>query len=98
VDLLNNGCLQENVPGEFPYTAGFIRLKEQGEDPTRCLPGKADQNEPTDVVHLREVGLPAKRLSKQPFDSVPYMETTPINVQIFNGKIGMQVVFVCCLE
>ncbi|HAZ93511.1 MAG TPA: methylmalonyl-CoA mutase, partial [Chitinophagaceae bacterium] len=29
--------LQENVPGEFPFTAGVFPLKREGEDPTRML-------------------------------------------------------------
>jgi methylmalonyl-CoA mutase len=32
--------LQENVPGEFPYTAGVFPLKREGEDPTRMFVGE----------------------------------------------------------
>ncbi|MCB0679537.1 MAG: hypothetical protein KDC32_01020, partial [Saprospiraceae bacterium] len=32
--------LQENVPGEFPYTAGVFPFKRQGEDPTRMFAGE----------------------------------------------------------
>jgi methylmalonyl-CoA mutase len=32
--------LQENIPGEFPYTAGVFELKRQGEDPTRMFAGE----------------------------------------------------------
>ncbi|MEO6856921.1 MAG: hypothetical protein ABI410_08545, partial [Rhodoferax sp.] len=32
--------LQENVPGEFPYTAGVFPLKREGEDPTRMFAGE----------------------------------------------------------
>ncbi|MEX0636101.1 MAG: cobalamin-dependent protein, partial [Ferruginibacter sp.] len=32
--------LQENVPGEFPYTAGVFPLKRVGEDPTRMFAGE----------------------------------------------------------
>src|SRR5690606_9017810 len=28
-------ALQENVPGEFPYTSGLFPFKREGEDPTR---------------------------------------------------------------
>ena len=31
--------LQENVPGEFPFTAGVFPLKREGEDPTRMFAG-----------------------------------------------------------
>jgi isobutyryl-CoA mutase len=32
--------LQENVPGEFPYTAGLYPFKRAGEDPTRMFAGE----------------------------------------------------------
>ena len=32
--------LQENVPGEFPYTAGLFPFKREGEDPTRMFAGE----------------------------------------------------------
>ncbi|MFB1040867.1 MAG: methylmalonyl-CoA mutase, partial [Polaribacter sp.] len=32
--------LQENVPGEFPYTAGLYPFKRIGEDPTRMFAGE----------------------------------------------------------
>jgi methylmalonyl-CoA mutase N-terminal domain/subunit len=32
--------LQENIPGEFPYTAGVFPLKREGEDPTRMFAGE----------------------------------------------------------
>ena len=42
-------CLQENVPGEFPFTAGFIRLSVRVKILHVCLRVKADQSVPTDV-------------------------------------------------
>src|SRR5690606_27168592 len=38
-DLLK-WMLQENVPGEFPYTSGLYPFKRQGEDPTRMFAGE----------------------------------------------------------
>ncbi|MBL4663201.1 MAG: methylmalonyl-CoA mutase family protein, partial [Flavobacteriaceae bacterium] len=32
--------LQENVPGEFPYTSGLYPIKRTGEDPTRMFAGE----------------------------------------------------------
>ena len=29
--------LQENVPGQFPYTSGIFPFKREGEDPLECL-------------------------------------------------------------
>ena len=33
-------CLQENVPGEFPYTSGLYPFKRTGEDPARMFAGE----------------------------------------------------------
>ena len=33
-------CLQENVPGEFPYASGLYPFKRTGEDPTRMFAGE----------------------------------------------------------
>ena len=41
--------LQENVPGEFPFHCRSFSFQAEGEDPTECLPAKADRKEPTDV-------------------------------------------------
>ena len=32
--------LQENVPGQFPYTSGIFPFKREGEDPTRMFAGE----------------------------------------------------------
>ena len=47
-DLLK-WILQENVPGEFPYTAGVFRFKREGEDPTRMFAGEGCPSAPTNV-------------------------------------------------
>jgi len=41
--------LQENTPGNFPFTAGIYPFKREGEDPTRMLPVKVDLKEPTNA-------------------------------------------------
>ena len=33
-------CLQENVPGEFPFTSGLYPFKRTGEDPARMFAGE----------------------------------------------------------
>jgi methylmalonyl-CoA mutase len=33
-------CLQENVPGEYPFTAGLYPFKRAGEDPSRMFAGE----------------------------------------------------------
>ncbi|MEO6670705.1 MAG: methylmalonyl-CoA mutase family protein [Ferruginibacter sp.] len=61
--------LQENVPGEYPFTAGVFPLKREGEDPTRMFAGEGGPERTNKRFHYVSVGQPAKRLSTA-FDSV----------------------------
>lgn len=79
--------LQENIPGEFPYTAGVFEMKRQGEDPTRMFAGEGGPERTNKRFHYVSLGQPAKRLSTA-FDSVTlYGEDPDIRPDIF-GKIG----------
>ena len=79
--------LQENIPGEFPYTAGVFELKRQGEDPTRMFAGEGGPERTNKRFHYVSVGSPAKRLSTA-FDSVTlYGEDPAIRPDIY-GKVG----------
>ncbi|MCW3082489.1 methylmalonyl-CoA mutase family protein, partial [Segetibacter sp.] len=79
--------LQENIPGEFPYTAGVFELKRQGEDPTRMFAGEGGPERTNKRFHYVSLGQPAKRLSTA-FDSVTlYGEDPEIRPDIY-GKIG----------
>ncbi|HRN94642.1 MAG TPA: methylmalonyl-CoA mutase family protein, partial [Chitinophagales bacterium] len=55
--------LQENVPGEFPYTAGVFPLKREGEDPTRMFAGEGGPERTNKRFHYVSAGQPAIRLS-----------------------------------
>jgi methylmalonyl-CoA mutase len=61
--------LQENVPGQFPYTAGVFPLKRDGEDPTRMFAGEGGPERTNRRFHYVSHGQPAIRLSTA-FDSV----------------------------
>jgi methylmalonyl-CoA mutase len=61
--------LQENVPGQFPYTSGLYPFKRQGEDPTRMFAGEGGPERTNKRFHYVSLGMPAKRLSTA-FDSV----------------------------
>ena len=61
--------LQENVPGEFPFTSGVFPFKRQGEDPTRMFAGEGGPERTNKRFHYVSHGLPAARLSTA-FDSV----------------------------
>lgn len=89
--------LQENVPGEFPYTAGVFPFKREGEDPTRMFAGEGGPERTNKRFHYVSLGLPAKRLSTA-FDSVTlYGEDPDLRPDIY-GKIGNSGVSICCLD
>ena len=79
--------LQENVPGEFPYTAGVFPLKRDGEDPTRMFAGEGGPERTNKRFHYVSVGQPAKRLSTA-FDSVTLYGEDPAYRPDIYGKIG----------
>lgn len=89
--------LQENVPGEFPYTAGLFPFKRTGEDPTRMFAGEGGPERTNRRFHYVSLGMPAKRLSTA-FDSVTLYGNDPhIRPDIY-GKIGNSGVSICCLD
>lgn len=89
--------LQENVPGEFPYTAGVFPFKRENEDPTRMFAGEGGPERTNKRFHYVSLGLPAKRLSTA-FDSVTLYGNNPdLRPDIF-GKIGNSGVSICTLD
>ncbi len=89
--------LQENVPGEFPYTAGVFPFKRQGEDPTRMFAGEGGPERTNKRFHYVSEGMPAKRLSTA-FDSVTLYGEDPDHRPDIYGKIGNSGVSVSCLD
>ncbi|MEP6711891.1 MAG: methylmalonyl-CoA mutase family protein, partial [Ferruginibacter sp.] len=79
--------LQENVPGEFPYTAGVFPLKREGEDPTRMFAGEGGPERTNRRFHYVSLGQPAKRLSTA-FDSVTLYGEDPAYRPDIYGKVG----------
>jgi methylmalonyl-CoA mutase len=79
--------LQENVPGEFPYTAGVFPLKREGEDPTRMFAGEGGPERTNRRFHYVSLGQPAKRLSTA-FDSVTLYGEDPGHRPDIYGKVG----------
>ncbi|MEE2801178.1 MAG: methylmalonyl-CoA mutase family protein, partial [Bacteroidota bacterium] len=90
-------CLQENVPGEFPYTAGLYPFKRTGEDPTRMFAGEGGPERTNRRFHYVSLGMPAKRLSTA-FDSVTLYGNDPGHRPDIYGKIGNAGVSICCLD
>ncbi len=95
-DLLK-WVLQENVPGEFPYTAGIYPFKREGEDPTRMFAGEGAPERTNKRFHYVSVGMDAKRLSTA-FDSVTLYGNDPDLRPDIYGKIGNAGVSICCLD
>ena len=89
--------LQENVPGEFPYTAGLYPFKRAGEDPARMFAGEGGPERTNRRFHYVSAGLPAKRLSTA-FDSVTLYGNDPDHRPDIYGKIGNAGVSICCLD
>ncbi len=89
--------LQENVPGEFPFTAGVFPFKREGEDPTRMFAGEGGPERTNKRFHYVSLGLPAKRLSTA-FDSVTLYGRDPGTRPDIYGKIGNAGVSICCLD
>lgn len=89
--------LQENVPGEFPYTAGLFPFKREGEDPTRMFAGEGGPERTNRRFHYVSLGMPAKRLSTA-FDSVTLYGNDPDYRPDIYGKIGNSGVSICCLD
>lgn len=87
----------ENVPGEFPYTAGVFPFKRKGEDPTRMFAGEGCPERTNKRFHYVSLGMPAKRLSTA-FDSVTLYGEDPDYRPDIYGKIGNSGVSVCCLD
>lgn len=89
--------LQENVPGEYPYTAGLYPFKRTGEDPARMFAGEGGPERTNRRFHYVSAGLPAKRLSTA-FDSVTLYGNDPDLRPDIYGKIGNAGVSICCLD
>ncbi len=89
--------LQENFPGEFPYTAGIYPFKREGEDPTRMFAGEGGPERTNKRFHYVSLGMPAKRLSTA-FDSVTLYGHDPAYRPDIYGKIGNSGVSICCLD
>jgi isobutyryl-CoA mutase len=89
--------LTENVPGEFPYTAGVFPFKRTGEDPTRMFAGEGGPERTNKRFHYVSLGMPAARLSTA-FDSVTLYGEDPDYRPDIYGKIGNSGVSIACLD
>jgi methylmalonyl-CoA mutase len=89
--------MRENVPGEFPYTAGVFPFKRKEEDPTRMFAGEGGPERTNRRFHYVSLDMPANRLSTA-FDSVTLYGEDPDHRPDIYGKIGNSGVSICCLD
>lgn len=89
--------LQENVPGEFPYTAGVYPFKRKEEDPTRMFAGEGGPERTNRRFHYLSLDMPANRLSTA-FDSVTLYGEDPDHRPDIYGKVGNSGVSICSLD
>ncbi|MEK4128596.1 fused isobutyryl-CoA mutase/GTPase IcmF [Solibacillus sp. FSL W8-0474] len=88
---------KENVPGEFPYTAGVFPFKREGEDPKRQFAGEGTPERTNKRFHYLSKDDDAKRLSTA-FDSVTLYGEDPHTRPDIYGKVGESGVSICTLE
>jgi len=89
--------LLENVPGEFPFTAGVFPFKRQAEDPTRMFAGEGSAERTNQRFHYLADEQPAKRLSTA-FDSITLYGEDPDRRPDIYGKIGESGVSIFTVE
>src|SRR2546425_1213713 len=89
--------LRENLPGEFPFTAGVFHFKRKNEDPTRMFAGEGSPFRTNRRFHLLSKDLPAKRLSTA-FDSVTLYGFDPDERPDIYGKVGNSGVSIATLD
>ncbi|MCM3618017.1 methylmalonyl-CoA mutase family protein [Sutcliffiella horikoshii] len=88
---------RENVPGEFPYTAGVFPFKREGEDPKRQFAGEGTPERTNRRFHYLSKDDDAKRLSTA-FDSVTLYGEDPAERPDIYGKVGNSGVSICTLD
>jgi methylmalonyl-CoA mutase len=87
----------ENVPGEFPFTAGVFPFKRTEEEPRRQFAGEGTPERTNRRFHYLCRNDSAKRLSTA-FDSVTLYGEDPDYRPDIYGKIGESGVNVCTLD
>lgn len=89
--------LLENVPGEFPFTAGVFPYKRKGEHPTRMFAGEGGPWRTNKRFHYLSRHADANRLSTA-FDSVTLYGDDPDRRPDIWGKVGNSGVSIAHVE
>ena len=89
--------MKENLPGQFPFTAGVFPYKREGEDPTRMFAGEGGPERTNRRFHYVSKGQLAARLSTA-FDSVTLYGRDPDRRLDIWGKVGNSGVSVATVD
>ena len=89
--------LAENLPGNYPYTAGVFPYRRSGEDPSRMFAGEGTPERTNRRFHYISEDLPSTRLSTA-FDSVTLYGADPDKRPDVWGKIGNSGVSIATLD
>jgi methylmalonyl-CoA mutase len=89
--------MRENLPGEYPFTAGVFPYRRSGEDPIRMFAGEGTPERTNRRFHLLAHGQPAVRLSTA-FDSVTLYGEDPHTRPDIYGKVGNSGVSIATLD
>ncbi|MCW2616070.1 MAG: methylmalonyl-CoA mutase, large subunit [Frankiales bacterium] len=88
---------RENLPGEFPFTAGVFPFKREGEAPARMFAGEGDAFRTNRRFKVLSGDSEATRLSTA-FDSVTLYGRDPDPVPDVYGKVGTSGVSIATLD
>ncbi|MEI6091115.1 MAG: fused isobutyryl-CoA mutase/GTPase IcmF [bacterium] len=88
---------KENLPGEFPYTAGVFPFKRTNEDPKRQFAGEGGPLRTNKRFHYLSDSDAAKRLSTA-FDGITLYAADPAIEPDIYGKIGESGVSICTIN
>jgi len=89
--------LRENLPGEYPYTAGVYPYRREEEEPIRMFAGEGMPERTNRRFHYLASGHPATRLSTA-FDSVTLYGEDPDERPDIYGRIGNSGVSIATLD
>ena len=89
--------LTENLPGEFPYTAGVYPYRREEEDPLRMFAGEGGPERTNRRFHLLARGHAATRLSTA-FDSTTLYGEDPDRRPDIYGRTGNSGVSIASLD
>ncbi|MEI7547373.1 MAG: methylmalonyl-CoA mutase family protein, partial [Actinomycetota bacterium] len=87
----------ENLPGQFPFTAGVFPFKRENEDPARMFAGEGGPARTNRRFRMLSEGQPATRLSTA-FDSVTLYGFDPARRPDIYGKVGNSGVSIATLD